>query len=255
MSLLDEKNKVFDKLLLEYEQEFGQFSKELKRDLYRFIQTGPHTKADVLAFFEGTNFTATVNGFVDRYDDVLAYTKRVAKESGIPLVLPERSTSILALYKENQIESILSNQESIIRTVTDASLRYGIGESKIDTIIKEIEGEINTVGRRIITEAHTGASMYDRYVKYEQFNNAKVDLYFYDGPVDSKTRDACMATLNDPRQETGWTMAEIASSETPFITCGGYNCRHEWLPYVENLDAEIERMYGETAGVRVEGVQ
>ena len=99
-----------------------------------------------------------------------------------------------------------------------------------------------TTGRRIITEAVTGASIYDRTIKMEQFRHADVELYFYDGPLDKVTRDTCKATLSDGKQGTGWTFAEIQGSETPFITGGGYNCRHEWLPFVEGLGALIKDM-------------
>lgn len=246
---MDDKVIFFDDLLSQYELEFQAFSTQLKRMLSVFIQGGPHTSAEVTAFFEGTGFDAVANGFVAKYKSVIDYTKQVSKASGIPMVLPDRSLSLLSLYKDNQVQKILGASEEIMRTVTDASFRYGIGESKLNTIINELSAVIDTTGRRIVTEAVTGASIYDRTIKFEQFKHADVEKYFYDGPVDSKNRDECAATLGDGRQSTGWTIADIQSSQTPFTTCGGYNCRHEWLPMVPGLDDLIKDMQKD-AGIK-----
>lgn len=242
MSLMDEKKKFFDAMLVEYEREFATFSTKMKRELYTFLQAGPYTKAEVIKWFAGTGYTDMAQGFVSKYDDVLEYTARVANMANVPFVLPNRSLDILALFKDNQVLDVLGASDSIIRTVTDASLRYGIGEVKLKTIVSELEKTIDIAGRRIVTETTTGASMYDRLVKFEQFKHADIELYFYDGPVDSKNRDECAATLSDPKQSTGWKLDEISGSGTPFVACGGYNCRHEWLPMVEGMDREIEAM-------------
>ena len=250
MSLLNDKNQIFDKLLSDYEAEFAQFSTVLKRLLSEFIMTGPHTKEEVVAFFSGTGLTEVAQGFVNKYDDVIEYTKQVSLQTGIPLVLPESSLNVLALYKENQVQNILGASESIMKAVTDASLRYGIGESKIGTIVSELNTIVDEAGRRIVTEALTGASIYDRTLKYEQFTNSGVELYFYSGPLDNVTRAVCQETLSDPRQYSGWTIEDIQSSSTPFSVCGGYNCRHEWLPMVKGTYDLVREMQRE-AGVAV----
>ena len=81
---MDDKVIFFDDLLSQYELEFQAFSTQLKRMLSVFIQGGPHTSAEVTAFFEGTGFDAVANGFVAKYKSVIDYTKQVSKASGIP---------------------------------------------------------------------------------------------------------------------------------------------------------------------------
>jgi hypothetical protein len=239
---MDDKAKFFDDLVAQYELEFEAFSTQLKRLLSKFIQSGPHTSAEVAEFFAGSGMEGVATSFVKRYDSVIEYTRAVSVQSGIPLVLPDRSLNLLALYKENQIQNILDAANSIKKGVVDASFRYGIGEAKLNTIINELGAVVDSAGRRIVSEAVTGASMYDRTIKMEQFRHADIELFFYDGPYDNVTRDACRGTLMNPKQSTGWTMADIQSSETPFITCGGYNCRHEWLPMVEGMESLIKEM-------------
>ena len=248
MSLMDDKAKFFDDLVSQYELEFEKFGTDLKRMLAKFIQTGPHTKAEVAAWFAGSGMEGVANSFVTKYDDVIQYTKLISDASGIPLILPDRSLALLSLFKENQAQNILGASESIMKTVTDASFRYGIGESRLNTIIKELSLVIDDAGRRVVTEAVTGAAMYDRTIKMQQFTHADIELYFYDGPIDSKNRDECIATLGDAKQYSGWTLNDIMGSQTPFIACGGYNCRHEWLPMVPGLHDLVREMQ-EDAGI------
>jgi len=138
MSLMDDKVVFFDDLLAQYELEFAKFGTELKRMLSVFIQSGPYTSAEVAVFFEGSGMSQVAQNFVTKYDTVIKYTRQVAKASGIPLVLPDRSLAILDLYKKNQFHNILKASESIQKGVVDASFRYGIGESRLDTIITEL---------------------------------------------------------------------------------------------------------------------
>jgi len=71
------------------------------------------------------------------------------------------------------------------------------------------------------------------------FENAGIKKYYYAGPMDKVTRDVCAAVLADPRQQTGWTAEDIANFPgIDMVTGGGYNCRHDWLPFVGNVQQE-----------------
>jgi len=258
MGIMDDKVKFFDSLLLDYEKAYESFMSGLNKILPGFVRGGPHTKAEVSLFIQESGLNTMANDMVSKYDDVIEYTQQVSRLTGIPVVLPQRSAALLSLFKDNKVSDILGSAEHIINSVTEASFRHGIGEVPLKTIIKDLQETIKDQGRRLITEAHTGANMYERSVKFQQFTNAEVELYFYDGPYQpgsgpGSNRPACRTTLEDPRQGTGWTMADIQGSQTPFIACGGYNCRHEWLPFIPELDSEIERMFGDVAGPIQEG--
>jgi len=239
---MSDKAKFFDDLQRKYELGFEKVAKNITVNIKDFLSKGPYSVEEVERWLTGLGVQGYAQYVSGSYDGVIEYTKLVSAASDIPLVLPENTETILGLYKENQMQHILKASDEITKTIADASLRYGIGEQKISDIIRDLEGTIKTAGRRIVTEAYTGANIYDRTVKYMQFTNANVELYFYDGPLDSHTREVCQNTLSDPRQATGWRLIDVQSSQTPFSTCGGYNCRHEWLPFVPGLQEEIDAM-------------
>ena len=77
--------------------------------------------------------------------------------------------------------------------------------------------------------ANDSMRKYQRSVRSIQAQQEPDDkLYIYEGPVDDRTRDDCMAML-----EAGpLTYAEVeANFPGAFGSGGGFNCRHEWQPY------------------------
>jgi len=242
MSYIDNRNEILNDLIAEFEREFAAYGTKLKRMIEQFIRQGFTSHEEVIRFFAGTGYVDVVNSMIAKYDRVLDVAKQMSTEIGIPFVLPKTAPTILSLIKENKVQTLLNANNQIMNTINDSALRFGLGEQSLRTIVTDITSQIDDFTRRLSTEAFTGASIYERTAKMQLFKQAEIELYFYSGPVDSKNRDSCTNTLADSRQDTGWTMGDIASSETPFIGCGGYNCRHEWLAFVPGADALIKEM-------------
>jgi hypothetical protein len=62
-------------------------------------------------------------------------------------------------------------------------------------------------------------------------------LFVYDGPsaADPKIRPFCAALMSQAERGKVWTRAEINELDNGmlpnvFVTCGGFNCRHQWRP-------------------------
>jgi hypothetical protein len=237
--ILQQKNGALDELLSEFGQEFEKLSKYIKPRLAQLIRAGVPTREAVVNVFNESGYEGLVQEFVDKYDEFIKYGATLGKEIGIPLVLTDRSLSVLELIKEAEIGKMLSARESIVNTMVDIGLRREIEGASLRNVIADIELGIDELGRRIGAEAHTGASIFDRAIKSEQFKEAGIETFVYVGPDDEVTRDECSATLADPRQHTGWTRDDIDASQVSFIGGGGYNCRHEWLPFVKEVDALV----------------
>jgi hypothetical protein len=88
-----------------------------------------------------------------------------------------------------------------------------------------------------MTEARTRAAMFDRAVTDETAARHGVQAYVYRGPLDGITRSFCRACLR--MHNLYWPrdmVARLTNGQTPtspLFTCGGYNCRHLWIPVTE----------------------
>lgn len=98
------------------------------------------------------------------------------------------------------------------------------------------------------TLANTALNTFSRSVEYEMAKQDPPDArYVYEGPIDEKTRDICLAMA----AAGPLTLAEIDSRfPGAFVDGGGYNCRHSWIP----VDAarEVDRA-GANAAIDARG--
>jgi hypothetical protein len=54
-------------------------------------------------------------------------------------------------------------------------------------------------------------------------------VFLYVGPVDSRTRDWCLGLVGKVRRKEDIETLDNGQLPNPFLTGGGWNCRHSWL--------------------------
>ncbi len=231
---------LLDSMIKDFERDFGQFSLAVRQQLSALLRRGPIDRDLLTQAFSESGYEQMVNDFVSKYDEVVKFTGDLAKDLGIKLTLPEKSLALLEMIQEQNQGIMIASSESIKNSLLDAGLRYTVEGQPLDVIISDMMDDITDFGRRLSTEAFTGASIFDRTLRNEFFDEAGIELFEYVGPDDEVTRDTCKEVLHDPRQETGWTREDINDSPVSFIECGGYNCRHDWMPFIEGLDKNAD---------------
>jgi hypothetical protein len=227
---------LLDSLIKQFESDFGQFSIGVKQQLTALLRRGPIDRELLTQAFAESGYEQMVGDFISKYDEVIKFTGEIAKDMGLKFTIPERSLAILEMIQEQNAGIMIASSESIKNSLLDAGLRYVVEGQPLDVIISDMMGEITDFGRRLQTEAFTGASIFDRTLRGEFFKEAGIELFVYVGPDDEVTRDVCREVLHDPRQQTGWTMEDIQNSPVSFIECAGWNCRHDFLPFIKEID-------------------
>lgn len=240
-TILDSKNAHIDKLVAEFEKEFANLVKGIRGELGALFKTGDFTHANIEAIFGQRGFKKLSLDFIDQYNDLFLYGNQITSELGLaPLkeLLTTRSLELLEKVKISTITAFQNSRATIINSMYRAGFQAEVQGATFKSIVADLATSIDDIGRRVGTEAYTGISMFDRTVRFEQLNNAGIEKYIYMGPYDGKTRDSCVSVLSDPRQGTGWTIADIQGSQVSFVGGGGYNCRHEWMAFVSGVAPE-----------------
>ena len=112
------------------------------------------------------------------------------------------------------------------------ALKFGDLVDTIATTFTRATGEATTLGA-------TSTSMFFRTMTSQAFGAIERTApkgavrYQYDGPKDKLTRPYCERMLARSRRAP-LTRAQIEQTDNgqlpnPFLTCGGYNCRHQWI--------------------------
>ena len=234
-NLVKKKDKHIAAMIASFEKEFDAMGNDVQRQIKRLFSNGVFDIAAIKQAFVASGYSDLVNAWVDNYSDVIAFNKQIADEIGVKFVLSNKAIDWFDLIQETDIEKLNILNDVYVADMKKMGTRYLLEGKRFSDVAfnTEISEIFTTFGRRLTTEAYTGIYIADSAIKKDFFEQARIELYYYDGPNDEVTRDECRATLGDPRQDTGWTIAEIGTSMTPFIERGGYNCRHEWLPLVK----------------------
>lgn len=132
---------------------------------------------------------------------------------------------------------LLAHGEALADALWRVAIRGALGATPAETLIAQLSEALDGQRARAATVYDTTISMVQRVSV--QAVSASVDLpltprdeqlYAYIGPVDEIVRPFCREHLGRV-----YTQAEIEALDNgqlpnPFITGGGYNCRHLWAP-------------------------
>jgi hypothetical protein len=135
---------------------------------------------------------------------------------------------------KDEIESLVE----LVNTTTDEAIR----QKAINRLHSAYGADKlgNNLRRYASTYVRDATSQYSRASSMAMAREAGAEKWEYFGDTEKDTRDFCRSMLG--RVMTEDEIREKWSSESwqgksdgdPFIVCGGYNCKHEWLPVFED---------------------
>lgn len=136
--------------------------------------------------------------------------------------------------KQEMFASLVAGEptEVAINSIID---KLGPSERIVDGKLVKKPGQLASHQARVA--ANDSIRNFISATRRKTFEKDDTVRWEYVGPISDNTRDACMETLSDPRQDKGWTLDEIDAhssvtfadgSSVSFIDRGGFNCQHDW---------------------------
>jgi len=199
-----------------------------------------------------SGYTDSVRILRDQYDKEIVGILAQAKSKG--LAIEKVSFDLIEGLKNLELENILRSASGFSMQVKQemfASLVAGEPtEVAINSIVNKLGPTEVLVNGKIVKKAGQLASHQARVAandsirkfisstRRKTFEKDPSVRWVYVGGIIDTTRDACAETMNDPRQDKGWTLEEIDThasvtfadgSFVDFASRGGFNCRHDWL--------------------------
>lgn len=158
-----------------------------------------------------------------------------------------------------QGESTVDALEGIVRNAAELAKRRAllqIGGLSVGVLAETLQRETGATIGQATAIADTAQSTFYRTIADTGFQRIeqrqkKPLRYRYYGPDDRLNRPFCAKVLaaqepkSDDDEGRSWTRAEIQAMDNgqlpnPFITGGGYRCRHQWMVVAEKTDAETK---------------
>jgi hypothetical protein len=112
------------------------------------------------------------------------------------------------------------------QSVTQATLTA----RPVSTILADLESATDLGRARIATLFDTLSSMLARATETAGADDLPPDQKFvYEGPLDAKTRDFCAELVGQELTREQIDALDNQQLPNPFLTGGGWNCRHSWI--------------------------
>ena len=209
------------------EESFEKDLKVLAGNLKKMSDTELIQATSQLNFFQeivDKGYVSALDKFDGEYTKMLAAAVKEARKRGID-PLAGASVEGLQVLRDMDYERLLGRASSYALDLQAQLFRGVYGGSSISQITSSLSGT-SLASHQLNVMAYDGLKIFDDMSRYAVFKGEDVK-WTYIGPQDGFTRDVCQSTkANEPKD--GYTESAASSSDTPFGTRGGFNCRHSW---------------------------
>jgi len=184
-------------------------------------------------------------------------TKEILNESGsmgLPKSLTKTTGENIKALLQNAQSTILSDENLVSQELESILRRSATGNVKYDDLIGNIKDRLGIRQDQAITKSADVIQSFHTQARVEHFTDAGVEWFLYDGPRDERNRPFC-AHFVGKRVTTKLLDSHAMDFERkhplpPSVSLGGYNCRHELVPLVdEDVDKYQEAKQSDNKGV------
>lgn len=192
-------------------------------------------------------FLKSFNGGLPIMDEILTQVS-----DAYEVEEPEFTKQDKEFFEELKGNTALSLEANVdlVAQGARASTMFAVGGTPFADLAVELTERLHLALGQANTIAATGISTFYRVVGARGYNqiedqlakNGKQLEYTYHGPLDKLTRPFCNRLEGQARNGRTWTKTQIDAMDNEqlpdvFTTCGGYNCRHQWVVALEGADA------------------
>jgi hypothetical protein len=158
-----------------------------------------------------------------------------------------KDLNVFTAVRANSVAAIQGAIESGANTAMTQAL-FSVGGLKFSELVTTLQAKFETTLARAETLADTAQSTFYRIALDRAFQIIEADapeinqVYRYSGPEDSKNRPFCHKLLV---ADKGYSREEINQMDNgqipnPFISAGGWNCRHQWIVDTRPMVARMQ---------------
>lgn len=230
--ILKNKDAYTQNLLNNFNKIWDSMAPNIQKGVVSLFRSNNYSVSAIENVFSELGFDDLTGEVAIRINKMMKLSSDMSKELGYSFMLGRDNVELFDELSQLNVETLLNTKKQIAHDLKRFALQAELEGLKFKDIAAGLKNTFDEMGRRLNTEIYTGIRTFESSLDKISMINGGIKKFKYMGPVDSKNRDACQATLQDSRQETGWTAEEVENSNTPFIERGGWNCRHRWVAFV-----------------------
>jgi len=225
-----------------FSRELGRVLSALERDLLGLVAGVRAGKRGVLArvgrllklrteirqALEASGYSVLVTRASIDAVDRMATTARgriVTQSAAMGRVSPERLRVLAELMRAD----LLGVGEALAHQVWRSAMLSIYTDRPVSEIVGALAKAIEKSRAQAQTLFDTQVSMVGRQIVAAEPKESETQAYLYVGPVDGIVREWCLEQLGMVRTQPKIEALDNGQLPNPFITAGGYSCRHSWM--------------------------
>jgi hypothetical protein len=158
-------------------------------------------------------------------DALVAQVERLQGAAQIAAFTSSDLTRIVALKELARLN--LYDQGDALALAVWRTFQYGLfSQRPLKDLLEDLADTLDLELYEARTFYDTTASVFTRQV--EALKTSEADVFAYLGPVDRKLRPFCRAHVGKVYTRDEIDALDNGQLPNPFLTGGGYNCRHVW---------------------------
>jgi hypothetical protein len=152
--------------------------------------------------------------------------------------LTKADLSAIEAFKTVRFEELLQLGRTAAVRLARLVLDGTLGAQPLDSLVDDVADLFDVTDAQARTLYDTAMAIYARQVDQLQATGEPDELFYYAGPLDTKTRPFCRERVGKVFTREQLETADNGQLPNPLLTGGGFNCRHQ-PKRVSKLDREL----------------
>lgn len=198
-----------------------------------------------MKFLDDAGYGRLLDAFIGEFHQQITFLQQtldyLSDQTKVPLPKLEWSAQDLQVFKGFRLNAISALEASMEAGAGVAMQRamLSVGGLSFSDLVKVLSEKYHASVGRTTAIADTAMSMFYRTASDRAFDIIQKDLpsdvlrFRYSGPLDKVTRPFCKDVLartnREPMTKTDIQALDNGQIPNPFLSGGGWNCRHTWI--------------------------
>jgi hypothetical protein len=187
--------------------------------------------------FRSAGLSTAIDAWGLNYGRQITRFDQVLQSFGVDLRPSTDSIELFERLAKGSLD-LLESEVGLIaqRIKRQTMLQWAVADR--ESIISAIARSLNLVPDQVTSLADTAISTFYRTISFNSYQKIEQQLgeqrFQYAGPRDLLNRPFCKQIWKQQAEGRTWTLTEIQGLDNgqtgnAFVTCGGYQCRHQWI--------------------------
>lgn len=235
-----------DRLSRRFARQLAGVLRGLERDILA-IGVAPRSSTALLRAAESQALRAQITELLRQsgYDSLIQaatgdpFDTLAERAAAVSLIDRPSATLRLEALRQVHVLELLEERTRLGELLSRTAVRGMVGNSPRSELIADLAAVLDTTERHVATMYDTTLSIYGREVEALQADPSPRTRFVYLGPADGSTRPFCLRYVGRVLERREINQLDNGQIGNPFITGGGWNCRHTWTEISAASDLQV----------------